>query len=233
MHARNLNQTSSIRIISKQKLTNTPIPMTTRQLTGSERNVKRAFDFLTSLTVLLLILPVMVAVAIAIKLDSRGSVFFKQLRVGKNGKLFKMYKFRSMVVNAEALQQAVNEVDEDGNTIHKTRHDPRITRMGRFIRKFSLDELPQFINVLKGDMSLVGPRPELPWLVDQYQPWQRQRFEVQQGITGWWQINGRSDKPCHLNTDQDIHYIENFSFWFDVKILLKTIPALIRGKGAF
>lgn len=234
MHARKLNQTvtPSIHIIKKTKPQATPV-MTTHELTASETMVKRGFDILVSATVLMLILPVLVMVGIAIKLDSRGSVFFKQLRVGKDGKLFKMYKFRSMVTNAESLQDAVNQVDEHGNIVHKMRNDPRITRMGRFIRKTSLDELPQFINVLRGDMSLVGPRPELPWLVDQYDPWQHQRFQVPQGITGWWQINGRSDKPCHLNTDQDIYYIEHYSFWFDIKILLKTVPALLKGKGAF
>jgi len=160
-------------------------------------------------------------------------VFFRQLRVGENGRMFKMYKFRSMVVNAEALQAKVNQKDENGNIIHKTRNDPRVTRIGRILRKTSLDELPQFINVIKGEMSLVGPRPELPWLVEKYEPWQRQRFAVPQGITGWWQVNGRSDKPCHLNTDQDLYYIENYSFWLDIRILIKTVPALLKGKGAF
>lgn len=234
MHVRKLDQsiTPSIHIIKKTVVKATPV-MTTHELTDSEVKAKRAFDVFVSAVVLALIFPVLVMVAVAIKLDSRGPVFFKQLRVGKDGKLFKMYKFRSMVVGAEALQEAVNKTDDHGNIVHKTRNDPRITRMGRFIRKTSLDELPQFINVLLGDMSLVGPRPELPWLVDQYEPWQHQRFEVPQGITGWWQINGRSDKPCHLNTDQDIYYIEHYSFWLDIKILLMTVPALLKGKGAF
>jgi exopolysaccharide biosynthesis polyprenyl glycosylphosphotransferase len=202
-------------------------------LTPSQRLVKRAFDIAVSATVLVLIAPVLLLIALAIKLDTPGPVLFKQLRVGENGKLFRMYKFRSMVVNAEALQHLVNEKDENGNTIHKKRNDPRVTRAGRIIRKTSLDELPQFINVLRGEMSLVGPRPELPWLVEQYQPWQRQRFAVPQGITGWWQVNGRSDLPCHLNTDQDLYYIQNYSFLLDVQILLRTVPALLKGKGAF
>lgn len=202
-------------------------------LTSRQRMVKRAFDFTVALIVLILILPVLLMLAIAIRLDSEGPVFFKQVRIGENGKPFKMYKFRSMVVNAEKLQTQINQTDIDGNTIHKMRNDPRVTRIGRIIRKTSLDELPQFINVLRGDMSLVGPRPELPWLVEEYEPWQRQRFAVPQGITGWWQVNGRSDKPCHLNTDQDIYYIQNYSFLLDIKILLMTVPALLQGKGAF
>ncbi len=202
-------------------------------MTPQQRWMKRAFDILVSGAVLLLILPVMLIVALAIKLDSKGGIFFRQERVGENGVKFQMLKFRSMVQNAESLQESVNLIDEDGNTIHKTRNDPRVTRVGRILRKTSLDELPQFINVLFGNMSLVGPRPELPWLVEQYQPWQRQRFDVPQGITGWWQINGRSDKPCHLNTEQDIYYIENYSFLLDIQILLKTVPALLKGKGAF
>ena len=202
-------------------------------LSPYQRLFKRAFDIVTSAFILFMILPVMAVIAIAIKMDSSGPVFFRQLRVGENGRMFKMYKFRSMVVNAEALQSKVNQKDENGNIIHKTRNDPRVTRIGRILRKTSLDELPQFINVIKGEMSLVGPRPELPWLVEKYEPWQRQRFAVPQGITGWWQVNGRSDKPCHLNTDQDLYYIENYSFWLDIRILIKTVPALLKGKGAF
>ena len=201
-------------------------PMTARQ-----RWVKRAFDFVVSLIVLVMILPVLGLVALAIKLDDpEGPVFFKQERVGEGGKLFKMYKFRSMVVNAEALATAVSQVDAAGNVIHKVRNDPRVTRIGRLIRKTSLDELPQFINVIKGEMSLVGPRPELPRIVDTYESWQHERFHAPQGITGWWQVTGRSDKPCHLNTDQDLYYIRNYSILLDIKIMLMTIPALLKGQ---
>ena len=202
-------------------------------LSPSQRMAKRAFDLVTATAIFVAILPVMALVAIAIKLDSPGAVFFRQERVGENGKVFKMYKFRSMVENADALHKQVSKVDSQGNVIHKVRNDPRVTRVGRLIRKTSLDELPQFLNVIKGEMSLVGPRPELPRIVDQYEPWQRQRFSAPQGITGWWQVNGRSDKPCHLNTDQDLYYIRNYSFKLDLQILFKTIPALLRGKGAF
>lgn len=198
-----------------------------------QRLVKRAFDLVVGSVLTLLALPVMGIVALAIKLDSPGPVLFRQQRVGENGRLFTMYKFRSMVANAEALQEQMNEVREDGCIIHKRLGDPRVTRVGRFIRRYSLDELPQLFNVLKGDMSLVGPRPELPWLVERYQPWQRRRFAAPQGITGWWQVNGRSDKPMHLHTEYDLFYIQNYSLWLDLVILWKTIWVVLRGRGAY
>ncbi len=198
-----------------------------------QRLVKRVFDLVVGGIITLAVLPVMAIVALAIKLDSPGPVLFRQQRVGENGRLFTMYKFRSMVVGAEELQDQVNETDEKGRIIHKKRDDPRITRVGRFIRRFSLDELPQLFNVLKGDMSLVGPRPELPWLVEKYEPWQRKRFTVPQGITGWWQVNGRSDHPMHLSTEEDLYYIQNYSLWLDIYILLKTPWVVLRGKGAY
>jgi lipopolysaccharide/colanic/teichoic acid biosynthesis glycosyltransferase len=144
-----------------------------------------------------------------------------------------MYKFRSMYEGSEARLKDVIHYDEDGNLIHKIPNDPRVTRVGRFLRRNSLDELPQFLNVLKGDMSLVGPRPELPILVEKYQPWQRARFAVPQGITGWWQVNGRSDKPMHLNTDDDLYYIQNYSLLLDLQIVFKTALVVLRGKGAY
>jgi exopolysaccharide biosynthesis polyprenyl glycosylphosphotransferase len=202
-------------------------------LTPGQRSMKRALDVTLTVIALMLALPIMALVALAIKLDSPGPILFKQRRVGEGGRLFYVYKFRSMVVNAEALQASVNVVNASGQVIHKQKHDPRVTRVGRIIRKTSLDELPQLFNVLEGSMSLVGPRPELPWLVEEYQPWQRKRFAVPQGITGWWQVNGRSEKPCHLATDEDLWYIEHYSIWLDLLILVKTIPALLTGKGAF
>jgi exopolysaccharide biosynthesis polyprenyl glycosylphosphotransferase len=202
-------------------------------LNDYQRLVKRMFDLVAGTAITLLVLPLMVVVALAIKVDSPGRVIFRQKRVGENGRLFDMYKFRSMIVNAEALQEQVIQVDEEGHIIHKVKDDPRVTRVGRLIRRWSLDELPQFFNVLKGDISLVGPRPEMPWLVDEYAPWQRKRFAVPQGITGWWQVNGRSDKAMHLHTDEDLYYIQNYSLWLDIFILLKTPWAVLRGKGAF
>ena len=202
-------------------------------MTHYQRMLKRAFDLLVASFIFMLVAPVMVAVAVAIKLDSPGPALFVQPRIGENGRTFNILKFRSMVQNADAMHEQVTTEDEEGNAIHKRPDDFRVTRVGRFIRKASLDELPQLINVIRGDMSLVGPRPELPRIVAQYQSWQRQRFLVPQGVTGWWQVNGRSEKPCHLCTEMDLYYIEHYSFLFDLQILLMTIPALLKGKGAF
>jgi exopolysaccharide biosynthesis polyprenyl glycosylphosphotransferase len=202
-------------------------------LTAYQRLNKRAFDLIASVTALLVSFPIMALIALAIKLDTPGPVFFKQQRVGENGKLFTMYKFRSMVVNAEAYQKEVSKRDQQGNLIHKQKDDPRVTRVGRVIRRTSLDELPQLINVLKGDMSLVGPRPELPWLVEKYEPWQRKRFAVPQGLTGWWQVNGRSEKPMHLNTEDDLYYIQHYSLLLDLQILWKTMFAVLKRQGAY
>jgi exopolysaccharide biosynthesis polyprenyl glycosylphosphotransferase len=198
-----------------------------------QRLVKRLFDLLVGGVTFIVALPLLGLTALAIKLDSSGPVFFRQQRVGENGRIFPMYKFRSMVVGAEKMQHKVNGEDANGNLIHKSEDDPRVTRIGRFLRRTSLDELPQLINVLKGDMSLVGPRPELPWLVGQYELWQRKRFAVPQGMTGWWQVNGRSDKPLHLHTEDDLYYIQNYSLWMDIYILLKTPWVVLRGKGAY
>ncbi len=200
---------------------------------GLPRMIKRAFDMIVSLILVILAAPFMLAAAIAIRLDSPGPLLFRQTRVGENGKPFEMLKFRTMIANADTMMlEKMKETGED-EYVHKRADDPRVTKVGRFLRRFSLDELPQLFNVLKGDMSLVGPRPELPWLVDRYRPWQRKRFAVPQGITGWWQINGRSEKPMHLNTDEDLYYIYNYSLWLDIKILIKTPIAVLQGKGAF
>jgi lipopolysaccharide/colanic/teichoic acid biosynthesis glycosyltransferase len=144
-----------------------------------------------------------------------------------------MLKFRTMVRNAEQLQSQVEKRDAEGNLIHKSKDDPRVTKIGKFLRRFSLDELPQLINIVRGDMSLVGPRPEMPYLVEKYQPWQRKRFAVPPGLTGWWQINGRSDKPMHLHTEDDLYYIQNYSIWLDIQILMRTVWVVLVGRGAY
>jgi len=200
---------------------------------GPTRWFKRAFDLFVGGLLLSISLPVMLVAALLIRLDSPGTVLFKQERVGENGRIFGMFKFRTMARDAEQRQEEVLRQTESGEIIHKSEDDPRITRIGHFLRRYSLDELPQIFNVLKGEMSLVGPRPEMPWLVDRYDAWQRKRFAVPQGITGWWQINGRSDKPMHLNTEDDLYYVYNYSLWLDLQILLRTPLAVIRGKGAF
>ncbi len=198
-----------------------------------QRMVKRGFDVLVTLALMPLGLLLMGICAIAIRLEGPGPVIFKQWRVGENGRLFMMYKFRTMVPNAEQLRHLVEKYDEQGKLIHKTDNDPRVTQVGRFLRKTSLDEMPQMFNILIGEMSWVGPRPELPYLVEQYEPWQRKRFAVPQGITGWWQVNGRSDKPMHLNTEDDLYYVQNYSLLLDIQILVKTVYTVLRGKGAY
>ncbi len=198
-----------------------------------QRFLKRLFDIVVIIFLIALALPLMLIIAILIKLDSPGPVLFKQNRVGENGRIFTMYKFRSMVQNAEQLQAQILEETEDGHVVHKKAEDARVTRFGRFLRHSSMDELPNFFNILMGDMSLVGPRPEMPWLVDEYAPWQRIRFAVPQGLTGWWQVNGRAERVMHLHTEDDLYYIENYSMWLDFYILLKTPFVVLKGKGAF
>ena len=198
-----------------------------------QRMMKRAFDLLIGLLALILSFPLMMFCAFAILVEDGSPLLFRQTRVGENGRLFEMLKFRTMVKNAEQLRGQVEKRDPDGNLIHKTRDDPRVTRVGRLLRRFSLDELPQFFNIISGTMSLVGPRPEMPYLVEKYQPWQRKRFAVPPGLTGWWQVNGRSDKPMHLHTEDDLYYIQNYSIWLDVQILLKTIWVVLIGKGSY
>jgi lipopolysaccharide/colanic/teichoic acid biosynthesis glycosyltransferase len=144
-----------------------------------------------------------------------------------------MIKFRTMVVGAEKMQHLVEKRDTEGHLIFKTPDDPRVTRVGRLLRRTSLDELPQLFNVFMGEMSLVGPRPEMPELVEKYDLWQRKRFAVPQGMTGWWQINGRSDKPMHLHTEEDLYYVQHYSIWLDLQIIIMTLWAVLRGKGAY
>jgi exopolysaccharide biosynthesis polyprenyl glycosylphosphotransferase len=190
-------------------------------ITGIDRLVKRLFDLALALAALLVLLPLMLVVALAVKLDSPGPVLYGPWRVGENGRRFRMWKFRTMIVDA------------DRHRLHKRKNDPRRTRVGAVLRRWSLDELPNLFNVLMGEMSLVGPRPEQPWIVERYEPWQRKRLAVPPGITGWWQVNGRSDLPLHENVEYDIYYIQNYSPLLDLLILWKTIPVVLRGKGAY
>ncbi|HEY5504784.1 MAG TPA: sugar transferase, partial [Sedimentisphaerales bacterium] len=198
-----------------------------------QRTVKRAFDLAFTLVSLPLIFPLLGLVALAIRFNSPGPVLFRQKRAGENGRLFEMFKFRTMVQNADELRGLVEQTDAQGYLLHKHPGDLRVTSVGRFLRRTSLDELPQIFNVLRGEMSLVGPRPELPYLVEKYEPWQRKRFAVPQGMTGWWQVNGRGEKLMHLPTEEDLYYVQHYSLWLDLRILIKTVWVVVHGTGAF
>ncbi|KKY00542.1 multidrug MFS transporter [Paraclostridium benzoelyticum] len=195
--------------------------------------VKRFIDIILSCIGIIILSPVMIIIAIAIKIeDPKGKVFFKQQRNGKNGKLFEMYKFRSMVYNAENILSDIMKNNEMDGPVFKIKDDPRITKVGRFIRKTSLDELPQLINVIKGDMSLVGPRPPIPREVEQYNEYQMQRLLVKPGLTCIWQVSGRNEIGFDEWVDLDLKYIKDRSIYLDLKLILKTIPALLGDKNA-
>jgi exopolysaccharide biosynthesis polyprenyl glycosylphosphotransferase len=194
---------------------------------------KRLVDILGSFCALILLSPIFAITALAIKLESSGPVFYSQKRVGKWGRVFIMYKFRSMVMDADKMKDQLLDKNESGGVTFKMKRDPRITRTGAIIRKLSIDELPQLCNVLKGDMSLVGPRPPVPREVAEYQISDRERLNIIPGITCIWQVSGRSDIEFKQQVALDVQYIESQSFWGDIKILLKTIPAVLSGKGAY
>jgi len=195
---------------------------------------KRIFDMAGALAGLFILMLCYPWLALSIKCTSRGPVFFRQVRVGKNGKRFILYKFRSMTVDAERLKEELQELNECDGAIFKIKDDPRVTRIGRFMRKFSLDELPQFINVLKGEMSLVGTRPPTVDEVAQYRKWHHRRISARPGMTGLWQVSGRNQIS---NFDEivklDLAYIDNWSIFLDIKIILKTIAVLFRRDHAF
>jgi exopolysaccharide biosynthesis polyprenyl glycosylphosphotransferase len=202
-------------------------------ITGWNLAFKRASDIVVSLAVLILLSPLLLLISVAIKLDSPGPILFKQVRVGKGGRKFVCYKFRSMRQGAEKERPQLADRDEVAGPTFKIRHDPRCTRVGRFLRRTSMDEFAQLYNVLRGEMSLVGPRPAIPFELEQYQEWHRKRLEVSPGITGLWQVSGRSqltfDEMCLL----DIYYLENWSPLLDLKIAIKTIPTVVGGRGAY
>lgn len=195
--------------------------------------VKRAFDILISSLLACLLLPLFIIVSLAIRIDSPGPIFYKQIRLGKNAKPFKMLKFRSMIIGADKLLHDLSNQNTVQGPAFKAKNDPRRTRVGTIIRKYSIDELPQLFNVLMGHMSLVGPRPPLPTEVEQYGDWEWRRLEVVPGITGLWQVSGRSDLSFQQWMNLDIFYIENWSLVLDLKILLKTIPVVLKGEGAY
>jgi lipopolysaccharide/colanic/teichoic acid biosynthesis glycosyltransferase/GT2 family glycosyltransferase len=203
-------------------------------LGGLNRVLKRALDMVVAGVGLVVCLPLLAVLAVLVRLDSPGPVLFVQERVGENGRRFRMVKLRSMVVGAEALAEALAEtMAEEGRAGQKPANDPRVTRLGRFLRRWSLDELPQFWNVLRGEMSLVGPRPEEPRIVAEYGDWHRARLRVKPGMTGPMQISGRGDLPLDERVRLELDYIEGYSLWRDLAILAKTVPAVVRGEGAY
>jgi lipopolysaccharide/colanic/teichoic acid biosynthesis glycosyltransferase len=195
---------------------------------------KRMTDIAVSLIGLLLLSPLFLVIAILIKLeDPKGSIFFSQLRIGKDERPFRMYKFRSMVANAEELLQGLLSRNEIEGAMFKIREDPRITHIGRFIRKTSMDELPQLLNVLKGNMSLVGPRPPLPHEVEKYTEYDKLRLSVVPGCSGLWQVNGRNEVGFREMVELDLTYIEKRGFFYDLLIILKTFKVLLGAKDAY
>ncbi len=203
------------------------------ELSGPQAFLKRSLDLVGSAVGLIVTLPLFAAIAIAIEFSSRGSVFFRQERVGRHGKPFTMIKFRTMVSDAEERLADLHVSNEASGPLFKMKNDPRVTRLGRRLRRWSLDELPQLVNVLKGEMSLVGPRPSLPNEVTRYEDWEFDRLEVRPGITGLWQVSGRSDLVFADYVRLDLFYIENWSLAYDLFILVKTIPAVFSQKGSY
>lgn len=193
---------------------------------------KRALDIIASTLGLIILSPILLVVAILIKLESKGPAIFSQKRIGLNKKEFKMYKFRSMVQNAEELKEKLAKENEMSGPMFKMKNDPRVTKVGRFIRKTSIDELPQLINVLKGEMSLVGPRPSLPKEVSKFEPWMLRRLSVKPGLTCYWQVSGRNNIDFEDWMKLDLQYVNDRSFWLDLKLIFKTAGVLFGDKNA-
>jgi exopolysaccharide biosynthesis polyprenyl glycosylphosphotransferase len=203
------------------------------RLSGPQAALKRIFDLMLAAFGVAVTSPLWIAMAIAVKATSRGPIFFRQERVGRGGRSFRLYKFRTMVNGAESMLRDLATQNEASGPLFKMREDPRITGVGRVLRRLSLDELPQLLNVLRGEMSLVGPRPALPTEVGTYQEWHRTRLEVAPGITGLWQVSGRSEVSFDEYVRLDLFYIENWSLAYDLFILAKTVPVVVSGKGSY
>lgn len=213
-----------------------PILKPNQGLLGADplrRFVKRCIDMLAAGTLLLLLGPFMALIALAVRLTSDGPAFFLQERVGRNGEIFEMFKFRTMYKDADRRLSELQARNEQNGPVFKIRRDPRITPLGRHLRRWSLDELPQLFNVLEGAMSLVGPRPPLPDEVRNYRDWEAQRLLVKPGLTCIWQVNGRSEIDFETWVQMDIEYIANWSLTTDFKLMAKTLPAVVRGEGAY
>ncbi|MGF9648054.1 sugar transferase [Pseudarthrobacter oxydans] len=209
------------------------IHVTTPTLEGGQRVAKRLFDIVISGTLILLISPLMALVALLVKLDSKGPILFRQQRVGIEGKLFYMLKYRSMVVDAERQLSVLAHRNEGNGLLFKIKDDPRVTRVGRHLRRYSIDELPQLFNIFSGSMSLVGPRPPLPQEVEEYERDVRRRLLVKPGLTGLWQVSGRSDLSWQDSVRLDLYYVENWSLAGDLVIILRTVRAVFRSTGAY
>ncbi len=193
---------------------------------------KRFFDVTIALFVMILLLPIFIVASVGVKITSRGPIFFRQVRCGLNGRKFTLYKFRSMYVGAEVRKKELKRQNEMNGPVFKMKRDPRVTRFGRFMRRFSVDEFPQLFNVLKGDMSLVGPRPPLFDEVEMYETWQRRRLSMKPGLTCIWQVSGRNKIDFEQWMEMDLQYIDHFSLWLDMKILIRTIFVVLIGYGA-
>jgi lipopolysaccharide/colanic/teichoic acid biosynthesis glycosyltransferase len=204
-----------------------------RGWTPSYAVVKHAIDVVVACGLLLALSPLLLIIGVAAYLTMGGPVLFRQRRIGLHGREIAVWKFRTMLADRRSSSQGPPMSIEDRRRCHKTRSDPRVTPFGRFLRRTSLDELPQLWNIVRGDMSLVGPRPELPSIVANYEEWQHARHAVRPGLTGWWQVNRPADRLMHEVVDLDLYYVDNISFWLDMRILAKTVTAVIRGTGAF
>ena len=208
------------------------IPLHRREFPIGAFLLKRTLDITLSSLALLMALPVMLALAIAVKMDSEGPVFYQAQRIGRKGRTFSCYKFRTMVMDADRLKADLEHMNERDSVLFKISNDPRITRMGRILRKYSLDELPQFYNVLRGDMSLVGPRPPMAAEVEQYDLAHLRRLDVLPGITGLWQVEARQDPSFDSYISLDTAYVDNWSLWLDMKILARTVGVVVSGTGS-
>jgi len=209
------------------------LQVTEPKFSGASKLLKAAFDRTLAAFALLLLSPALLVISVCIKLDSRGPVFFGQIRSGLGGRRFRLLKFRSMVPTAEQLLIELTDANEGAGLLFKIRRDPRVTRVGRLLRRLSLDELPQLWNVLTGHMSLVGPRPPLPSEVEGYGDDVRRRLLVKPGLTGLWQVSGRSDLSWEESVRLDLYYVENWSFSMDLSIMLRTAGAVVAGRGAY
>ena len=194
--------------------------------------LKRLIDLFGSVIGLIVLSPIILVVSLLIKFESKGPIIFSQDRIGKDGKVFKMYKFRSMVVNAEELKEKLKDQNEMSGPMFKMKEDPRVTKIGKFIRKTSIDELPQLINIVKGDMSLVGPRPSLPKEVEQFEDWMMERLEVKPGLTCYWQVSGRNNIDFEDWMKLDIKYVRERNLIIDIKLIFKTVFVLFGDENA-